>query len=192
MDKSAKNEVFKAYIDVLELYQSHNLPNNLISRNYIRMGEMEDSVNKYDPEPHSRLLRLKYRNNSEQEVIDWVKKMMQKTGNLTEKSAYAMILADKYHQQNKLDERNRYWTLAAIYDIEANKMFSTALIKVATLMAEQEQWERASKYASCALHRAIFYRARSNTYELAPILEQCILHEKNKATPEHFWPLPQL
>lgn len=181
MDKSAKNEVFKAYIDVLELYQSHNLPNNLISRNYIRMGEMEDSVNKYDPEPHSRLLRLKYRNNSEQEVIDWVKKMMQKTGNLTEKSAYAMILADKYHQQNKLDERNRYWTLAAIYDIEANKMFSTALIKVATLMAEQEQWERASKYASCALHRAIFYRARSNTYELAPILEQCMLHEKKQS-----------
>lgn len=181
MDNYAKKEVFKAYIDVLELYQSHDLPNNLVTRNYIRMEEMEDSVNKYDSEPHSRLLRLKYRNNSEQEVIDWVKKMMLQTGNLTEKSAYAMILAGKYHQQNKLDERDRYWALAAIYDIEANKMFSTALIKLATLMAEQGQWNRASKYAQCALQRAKFYRARSNAYELAPILEQCMLHEKKQS-----------
>lgn len=186
MSNNAKNEVFKAYIDVLELYQSHDLPNNLVTRNYIRMGEMEDSVNKYDSEPHSRLLRLKYRNNSEQEVIDWVRNMMQKTGNLTEKSAYAMILADKYHQQNKLDERNRYWTMAAIYDIEANKMFSTALIKVAALMAEQEQWERASAYARFALQRAKFYRARSNTYELSPILEQCLLHEEKKSRTKGF------
>lgn len=142
------------------------------------METLEDSVSKYDPEPHSRLLRLKYRNNSEQEMIDRLKKTLSQSNNNTEKAAYAMIIAGKCQQQNELKERNRFWAMAAIYDVEAHKMTSSALIRLSALMMEQGDWERATRYAQEASKRAIFYRARSQNYEVAPILEKCLAHEK--------------
>lgn len=104
LDRSSKNEVFKAEIDILEQFQNQDLPNDLVTRNYMRMETLEDSVSKYDPEPHSRLLRLKYRNNSEQEIIDRLKATLAQSDNNTEKAAYAMIIAGKCQQQNKLKE----------------------------------------------------------------------------------------
>lgn len=179
LDRSSKNEVFKAEIDILEQFQNQDLPNDLVTRNYMRMEILEDSVSKYDPEPHSRLLRLKYRNNSEQEMIDRLKTTLSQSDNNTEKAAYAMIIAGKCQQQNELKERNRYWAIAAIYDVEAHKMISSALVRLATLMMEQGDWERATRYAQEASKRAIFYRARSQNYELSPILEKCLAHEKS-------------
>ena len=171
LDRSSKNEVFKAEIDILEQFQNQDLPNDLVTRNYMRMETLEDSVSKYDPEPHSRLLRLKYRNNSEQEMIDRLKTTLSQSNNNTEKAAYAMIIAGKCQQQNELKERNKYWAIAAIYDVEAHKMISSALVRLATLMMEQGDWERATRYAQEASKRAVFYRARSQNYELSPILE---------------------
>lgn len=178
LDRSSKNEVYKAKIDILEQFQNQDLPNDLVTRNYIRMETLEDSVSKYDPEPHSRLLRLKYRNNSEQEMIDRLKKTLSESNNNTEKAAYAMIIAGKCQQQNELKERNRFWAMAAIYDVEAHKMTSSALIRLSALMMELGDWERATRYAQEASKRAIFYRARSQNYEVAPILEKCLAHEK--------------
>lgn len=179
LDRSSKNEVFKAEIDILEQFQNQDLPNDLVTRNYMRMETLEDSVSKYDPEPHSRLLRLKYRNNSEQEMIDRLKTTLSQSSNNTEKAAYAMIIAGKCQQQNELKERNRYWAIAAVYDVEAHKMISSALVRLATLMMEQGDWERATRYAQEASKRAVFYRARSQNYELSPILEKCLAHEKS-------------
>lgn len=178
LDRSSKNEVFKAEIDILEQFQHQDLPNDLVTRNYMRMETLEDSVSKYDPEPHSRLLRLKYRNNSEQEIIDRLKATLAQSDNNTEKAAYAMIIAGKCQQQNKLKERNRFWAMAAIYDVEAHKMISSALVRLSALMMEQGDWKRATRYAQEASKRAVFYRARSQNYEVSPILEKCLAHEK--------------
>ena len=90
-----------------------------------------------------------------------------------------MIIAGKCQQQNELKERNRFWAIAAVYDVEAHKMISSALVRLATLMMEQGDWERATRYAQEASKRAVFYRARSQNYELSPILEKCLAHEKS-------------
>lgn len=178
LDSSMRSEVYKASIDLLEQAQASNLPNELLTRNYRQMEAMEDSVTRYDRDPNSRLLRLRYRSNSEQEIIERLRRSLQQTDNKTAKGAYAMIIANKCQQQNALEERNRNWALAAIYDVEAHKMISTALIRLAALMVEQKDWERASRYAEHAYRRTAFYQARLQAYELAPILEQCMLHEK--------------
>lgn len=177
LDCKSKNEAYKAKIDILEQYQNHDLPNNLITRNYIRMAIMEDSVSKYDHEPHSRLLRLKYRNNSEQEIIDRLKSTISQSSNNTEKAAYAMIIAGKCQQQNELKERNRFWAISAIYDVEGHNMICSSLVRLATLMIENGDWVRATRYAQEASKRAIHYRARSQSYELSKILEKCLDHE---------------
>ena len=90
-----------------------------------------------------------------------------------------MIIAGKCQQQNKLKERNRFWAMAAIYDVEAHKMISSALVRLSALMMEQGDWKRATRYAQEASKRAVFYRARSQNYELSPILEKCLAHEKS-------------
>lgn len=178
LDRYSMNEVYKSKIDILEQFQNQDLPNDLVTRNYIQMETLEDSVSKYDHEPNSRLLRLKYRNNSEQEIIDRLKVSLSQSDNNTEKAAYAMIIAGKCQQQNKLEERNRFWAMAAIYDVEVHKMTSSALVRLATLMMDRGDWKRATRYAQEASKRAIFYRARSQSYELSPILEKCLAHEK--------------
>ena len=68
--------------------------------------------------------------------------------------------------------------MAAIYDVEANKMNSSALVRLASLMMEQGDWERAARYAQEASKRAFFYKASSLNYELTPILEKCLIYEK--------------
>ena len=74
-----------------------------------------------------------------------------------------MIIAGKCQQQNELKERNRFWVLAAIYDVEAHKMISPSLVRLSALMMEQGDWKRAARYAQEASKRAIFI---DSIYEL--------------------------
>ncbi len=174
----ARLEIFKTYIDVADYFYGYELPAQYVSYNYARLEALKDSLIKYDTRSTAGLLRLNYPERSEEQTLDLLKDELKHATSDNVRAAYAVTISNKYQKINNRRLRDYYWALSARYNIRACRMDNEALIRLAQLMAEEGESERAKRYTELAAAQADFYNARSRKLELFALLRKVHLQER--------------
>ncbi len=100
-----------------------------------------------------------------QEVIDMLIKPLDDPGTTThEKAILAYIIARSYQKMEKPDEAICYFAVSSICDIHTPVHEHAALYKLASLLYEVGDVERAYRYINCSMNDAFQVSARTNIY----------------------------
>lgn len=181
-DAKVLRQVYCSYFDVSDFFYGYRLSPDLISKDYQILESLRDSLKKYQTESSDFDMRLHSRFESEEAQIQrFIEKIKQNSKDI-DKGSYAVIISNKYQLISKEEERNRFWAISAIYNLKACRMDNEALIRLANLLYEKNDLQRASSYLEAAKEQAIFYNARSRIMEIFPLIDRelTLSHKKIK------------
>lgn len=182
-----RREVFESYFDVADYFYGYSLPAELLARNHSRIYILNDSLLKYDTKGRSGMTRLAYEDRTGEQVVEQLKRAFDRAVTDIEKAAFAVTISNKYQKLNNSRMRDYYWAVSAIHNIRACRMDNEALLRLAQLMADEGDWERASRYAEVAERQAGFYKSRSRQMELQGLLAKLRAHEQHSLRQRTVW-----
>lgn len=171
-DAKVLRQVYCSYFDVYDFFYGYRLSPDLISKDYQILENLRDSLKKYQTESSDLDMRLHSRSESEEAQIQrFIEKIKQSNKDI-DKGSYAVIISNKYQLISKEEERNRFWAISALYNLRACRMDNEALIRLANLLYERKDLQRASSYLQVAKEQALFYNARSRIMEIFPLIDR--------------------